>query len=67
MESISHLLKELEPVREASTREACQAFFAALWRRSHAEIVDLSVQFANAGMANLASMCRKVAAVKAQT
>ncbi|HWI35956.1 MAG TPA: hypothetical protein VNU64_05840, partial [Burkholderiales bacterium] len=64
MESVSQLLKELEPVREASTREAGQAFVEALWRRSHAEIADLSVQFAQAGLSNLAAMCRTVAAAR---
>jgi len=64
MESVSQLLKELEPVREASTREAGQAFVEALWRRSEAEIADLSVQFAAAGLTNLAAMCRTVAAAR---
>ena len=64
MESLSHLLKELEPVRDANPREAGQALVAALWRRSHAEIADLSVQFASAGMLNLAAMCRSIAAAR---
>jgi hypothetical protein len=67
MESISCLLKELEAVREASTREARAAFLAALWRRSHADIAQLSIQFANGGMKNLAAMCRTIAAAKAET
>ena len=64
MESVSQLLKELEPVRESDTREAGQALVEALWRRTHAEIADLSVQFANAGLLNLAAMCRTVAAAR---
>ena len=64
MESVSQLLKELQTVREASTREAGQAFVEALWRRSQAEIADLSVQFAAAGLSNLAAMCRTVAAAR---
>lgn len=67
MESISNLLKELEPLRKASNSEACQALLAALWRRTHREVVHLSDRFAAAGMANIAAMCRKIAAVKAQT
>ena len=61
MESISQLLKELEPVRDASTRHAGKAFIRALRRRSRAEIAALSIQFAEAGFANLAAMCRCVA------
>jgi hypothetical protein len=64
MESVSQLLKELEPVRDASAREAGQAFVEALWRRSHAEIAELSVQLAEAGLTNLAAMCRTVAAAR---
>jgi hypothetical protein len=66
MESVSQLLKELAPVRESSTREAGQAFVEALWRRSHAEIAELSIQFAAAGLTNLAAMCRSVAAARAK-
>jgi hypothetical protein len=64
MESVDHLLKELEPVREASTEEASQALVSALWRRSQAEIADLSIHFADAGLLNLASVCRTIAAAK---
>jgi hypothetical protein len=64
MESLSDLLKELESAREAPTPEACQAFVMALWRRSHAQIADLSVQFADAGMTNIAAMCRAVAVAR---
>jgi len=66
MESVSQLLKELEKVRDAGTREAGQAFVEALWRRSHAEIADLSVQLAEAGFVNLAAMCRTVAAARSR-
>lgn len=66
MESVSQLLRELQPVREASTREAGQAFVEALWRRSEAEIAELSIQFAEAGLVNLAAMCRSVAAARAK-
>lgn len=62
MESISQLLKELEPASDATTRTAGKAFIRALRGRSQAEIVDLSIQFAEAGLANLAAMCRAVAA-----
>lgn len=66
MESISHLLRELEPVQEASIPEARDALLAALWQRSHAEVADLSIQFADAGMTNIAAICRSVAAAKAE-
>jgi hypothetical protein len=61
VESLRQLLEELESVREASTPEACQEFVRALWRRSHQQIADLSIQFAEAGMTNIAAMCRAVA------
>jgi hypothetical protein len=66
MESLSHLLKELEPLREVSTQEACQGFVSALWRRTEREIAELSIHFADAGMSNLAAMCRNVAAAKSR-
>jgi hypothetical protein len=64
MESVTALLKELEPVRHAPKPEARSALLAALWRRSNAEIAELSIQFAQAGMADLASMCRVIAGTK---
>ena len=65
MESISHLLRELAPVQEASIPVARDALLAALWQRSHAEVADLSIQFTAAGMMNIAAICRSVAAAKA--
>lgn len=64
MESLSHLLEEMESVREAPTPEACREFAMALWRRSYDQIADLSIQFAEAGMTNIAALCRAVATAK---
>ena len=61
MESLRQLLKEVESVRDAPTEQACQEFVMALWRRSHSQIAELSIQFAEAGMTNIAAMCREVA------
>jgi hypothetical protein len=61
MESITALLKELQPVRDASKPEARDALLTALWRRSDAEIAELSIHFTEAGMAHLAAVCRVIA------
>ena len=66
MASLHQLLKEIEPVRDASTAQAAQAFVAALWRRSNAEIADLSIQFADARLLNAAAMCRSIATARAK-
>jgi len=61
---MAQLLSELDAVREAPTEEAHREFVTALWRRTVAEITDLSIQFSNAGMPNIAAMCRAVAIAK---
>jgi hypothetical protein len=61
MESLTALLKELEPVRDAPELDACDALLTALWKRSNAEVAELSIHLAEAGMAHLAAMCRVIA------
>jgi hypothetical protein len=64
MESISQVLAELQDVDGLQTSEGFRRLVTTLWRRTAPQIAELSIQFAEAEMKNVAAMCRSIALAK---
>ena len=60
-DKIRPLLDEVRPSEHATAIAVCEAFVAALKKRSPAELKELSGQFSDVGMKHLAKMCRALA------
>ena len=60
-DKIRPLLDEVRPSEHATAVAVCEAFVAALKKRSPAELQELTEQFADAGMEHLARFCRALA------